>query len=136
MDETLNSFTLRGRQYWLDANAMQALNYCIAYDTTLELACKALNLNFDLIDNDVPEYALYEESVRNKDSFTPDQEMRYIKSKIWMVIEGQNRTGDILKAMQMLIELTLSENTDSLGGIKALREASADDLTNMLKELK
>lgn len=135
MDETRNSFSYRGRQYWLDVNAMEVINYSLSYDVSVELACKALNINPMIIDNSVPEWELYVDYVKNNDMWTAEQEKRYIKSKLLNLIDGQNRVGDIIKAMQMLLELRISESYDSVVGIKALKDASLSDLQNMLKNI-
>lgn len=134
MDETRNSFSYRGRQYWLDVNAMEVINYSLSYDVSVELACKALNINPMTLDNSVPEWDLYVEYVKlQSQAINPEQEKRYIKSKLWNIIDGQNRTNDIIKAMEMLLSLSIPEITENKDVFK---DMSFEELSELLSKVK
>lgn len=134
MDETRNSFSYRGRQYWLDVNAMDVINYSLSYDVSIELACKALNINLMTLDNSVPEWDLYVEYVKlQSQAINPEQEKRYIKSKLWNIIDGQNRTNDIIKAMEMLLSLSIPELTENKDVFK---DMSFEELSELLSKVK
>jgi hypothetical protein len=134
MDETRNSFSYRGRQYWLDVNAMEVINYSLSYDVSVELACKALNINPMTLDNSVPEWELYVDYVKlQSQAINPEQEKRYIKSKLWNIIDGQNRTNDIIKAMEMLLSLSIPELTENKDVFK---DMSFEELSELLSKVK
>jgi len=134
MDETRNSFSYRGRQYWLDVNAMEVINYSLSYEVSIELACKALNINPMTLDNSVPEWDLYVDYVKlQSQAINPEQEKRYIKSKLWNIIDGQNRTNDIIKAMEMLLSLSIPELTENKDVFK---DMSFEELSELLSKVK
>ena len=134
MDDNAQSFSLRGRTYWLNQEMMDILNYAVSYNTTIEIACKALHKKKRHYNWQLPEVELYREYLKvttHGESF--ELEKRYIKAKLWNMIDGSGlRIADQLKAMQLLLDMSISGTVQSESPFKNL---SFEELQSLLQDI-
>jgi len=134
MPENTQSFSLRGRIYYLDMDQMSIITYYKSYNTSLQIACDALGYNPDNFDWNTPEVRLFENYIDFVNSTSSvEEEKKYIRSKLWTLIDSTGiRANDMIKACEML--LTLSFTNDD--GQVNLKDLSYDQIMNLLEKLK
>lgn len=133
MDENLQSFSLRGRIYYLDTQMMDIIQYYKSYNTTPQIACDALGYRLDMYDWSTPEVRLYENYIDTMTSSTSmEEEKKYIKAKLWTLVDSTGlRANDLIKACEMLLSLTIT-NSDDI----SLKNLTYDQILQLLDKLK
>lgn len=129
LDLDMQSFQLRGRNYWIHRKSMDVLNYQYSYGVTREIAEKAVGWTIDPECEMAPLYLNYLEWVNG--GRDPEEDKVYLRCKLWNIIDGsRGRISDILSAMNMLLEITVNK-----GGKGNFSHLSFDELMKLVQEI-
>lgn len=127
-------FYLHGRSYWLDEAIINLLNYCYAFKTTLDTAFDALRIPRENVDTTVPEVKLYIEHLKWLDENAESAgERKYIRSRLYNVMDNPDKATDIIKAVEAIAAMALVE----VGVTPAmLKDLSFEELLQLVEKTK
>lgn len=129
-------FFYQGREYYIDRYISSVADYCHAYGVTREEAIKILKIEpyYDL-DFEVEEYRYYVETLKDREDLTEEQNKRYMIAKLHNIIDDvkDNKAGDRIKAMELLLKLHASLRDNKASFEETLNGKTDEELEELYK---